>query len=488
MSLTTALNIAQSSLRSLTRQTSVVSSNVANAHNPDYTRRSSRLESVGEGGVRFVGIQRHTNEGVFSNAMRALSDGQAQTTLADRVTSLRTQILGNDDSLSPQSYLTQLQNALQTFSATPSNGQFASVVVDRAGELAGRLNEISGAIQVFREGVDSEIAQSVADLNGKLSEFEQLNNDIVNGTRLGRDVSSELDRRDALLKEMSRLVPLQTLQRSDNDLVLMTRGGTTLFETVPRTVTFDQTLTYAPGVSGNPLRIDGVPLSGGIGANTEASGQLAALIQLRDTVAPTLQSQADEFARGLINAFAEQDQTGGGQPALAGLFSYAGGPALPPAGTVVTGLAGSITVNAAFDPAQGGSAVLLRDGGANGAAYVENAAASPGYADRLIQFSQNLTTPDSFDAAAGIDGSRSLESYGAQMTGWLEGYRSRAIQAAETKTALAARLEETLANETGVNIDEEMSRLLDLEHSYEASARIISVVDEMIATLLASTR
>ncbi|MEP4751127.1 MAG: flagellar basal body rod C-terminal domain-containing protein, partial [Nitratireductor sp.] len=37
---------------------------------------------------------------------------------------------------------------------------------------------------------------------------------------------------------------------------------------------------------------------------------------------------------------------------------------------------------------------------------------------------------------------------------------------------------------TGVNIDVEMSLLLDLEHAYEASARLIRTVDQMMATLL----
>ena len=352
MSLTTALNIAQSSLRSLTRQTSIVSSNVANAQNPDYTRRSATIEST-NGGVRFVEVRRHTSDGLFASAMRALSDGEAQSTLADRISTLRADLLGADDSLSLQSFLSEFQNALQTFAGQPSNNQFASVVVARAGDLATRLNEVSGSIQSFRTDIDAQISDSVDMLNGLLAEFGEVNTDIVNGTRLGRDVSDLLDRRDAMLKEISTLVPLQTLGRADNDIVLMTRGGTTLFETMPRTVSFDRTMTFAPGVTGNPIRIDGVPLSGGIGANTDASGQLAALVQLRDTVAPTLQAQADEFARGLISAFAEQDQSGGGLPALAGLFSHAGGPALPPAGTVATGLAGSIVATPA---AHGGSA------------------------------------------------------------------------------------------------------------------------------------
>ncbi len=485
MSLTTALNIAQSSLRTLTRQTAVVSSNVANAQNPNYTRQSSVIEST-NGGVRFVEIRRNTSDNVFASALKAMSDGQAQSTLADRISTLRTNLLGNDDSLSLQSYLTRLQDALQTYSGAPSDNQLAAIAVGAAGDLATRLNEVTTTIQSFRSDVDAEIAQSVDDLNGMLARFGELNTDIVNGTRLGRDVSALMDQRDAMLKDISQIVPLQTLERGDNDLVLMTRGGTTLFETMPRTVSFDQTNTYVAGVTGNAVRIDGVPLSGGIGANTQASGQLAALVQLRDTVAPTLQAQADEFARGLIEAFSELDQSGGGGPALAGLFTHSGGPALPASGTVTGGLAGSISLNAAFDPAQGGNALLLRDGGANGAAYVQNAAGAPAFADRLIQFTQNLIAPTGFDAATGISGTMSLESFGADMTGWLEEYRSTALASAETKMALTARLEETLANETGVNIDEEMTRLLDLEHSYEASARVIDVVNQMLDTLMAA--
>ena len=103
MSLTTALNIAQSSLRSLTRQTAVVSSNVANAQNPDYARRSASIEST-NGGVRFVEARRHTSDGLFSSALRALSDGQAQSTLADRISTLRTDLLGADDGLSLVAY------------------------------------------------------------------------------------------------------------------------------------------------------------------------------------------------------------------------------------------------------------------------------------------------------------------------------------------------------------------------------------------------
>ena len=50
------------------------------------------------------------------------------------------------------------------------------------------------------------------------------------------------------------------------------------------------------------------------------------------------------------------------------------------------------------------------------------------------------------------------------------------------------RTSEALSNVTGVNIDEEMSLLLDLEHSYQASAKLVQTVDNMLAALLAAVR
>jgi flagellar hook-associated protein 1 FlgK len=40
-----------------------------------------------------------------------------------------------------------------------------------------------------------------------------------------------------------------------------------------------------------------------------------------------------------------------------------------------------------------------------------------------------------------------------------------------------------LSNATGVNLDDEMSRLLDLEHAYQASAKLIATIDNLYQML-----
>lgn len=124
---------------------------------------------------------------------------------------------------------------------------------------------------------------------------------------------------------------MSTISRANNDMVITTASGVTLFETVPRSVTFTPIQSYSASTTGNSILIDGVPLATGQGANTSADGSLAAMLQLRDNVAGTMQSQLDEIARGLIVTFAETDPSGAGLlPDMAGLFTWTGGPDLPP--------------------------------------------------------------------------------------------------------------------------------------------------------------
>lgn len=480
MSLSSALNIAQTSLRNTGRQTSVVSRNVQEAGNADYARRTAVLSSMAPG-ARVIDIQRATNEQLFKQNLSALSSWSGQQALYQGLDRLALSVNGADNASSPSTAIGKLQEALQLYATTPSNRNLAENALDAARQVVRSLNDGTEAIQTFRAQADQEIGAAVDELNRLLSDFKDANNEVVIGSRSGRDVSDAFDRRDAALKKIAELVPVSSFTRADNDMVLTTKDGVTLFETVPRTVSFAPTTAYAAGVDGNAVYIDGVPVA--VGSGTEANGKIAGLVSLRDGVAQTMQAQLDEIARGLISAFAE---TAPANPDAPGLFTWPGAPGMPAAGTLVDGLAGTIKLNPAIDSAQGGDATLLRDGGANGAAYVANTGGAASYADLLIKYGQRIDTAMAFDGAAGISTSASLTAYAANSIGWFEGVRKYASETLETKEALASRTAEALSNETGVNVDTEMSLLLDLEHSYEASARLIKAVDDMLSSLLAA--
>jgi flagellar hook-associated protein 1 len=485
MSLSSALSIAQSSIRNTARQTSIVSRNVLEANNPDYSRRSAVLTNAT--GARSIEIQRAANEQLFRQNLSALSSFNGQSTLFNGMERLNLSVNGIENASSPATALGKLQEALHLYSAAPSNRNLAETTLDAAREVVRTLNDGTSAIQSFRSVADQEISTAVGELNNLLADLEKANNAVISGTRSGRDVTDALDQRDATLKKIAEYVPISTLTRGDNDIVVLTKDGSTLFETVPRSVSFTPTSVYAPGTTGGKVFIDGVPVDLATGGNTTASGRIAGMIQIRDGVTVTMQSQLDEIARGLITAFAETSPTSA-LPEAPGLFTWSGAPAMPAAGTLVNGLAGQIRLNPAIDSAQGGNPELLRDGGANGPGYVHNTGGNASYSGLLIAFGDRIAAPMSFDPATGIDTSSSLSDYSTAAIGWFDGMRKEASNAADSKEALAVRTAEALSNETGVNVDDEMSLLLDLEHSYEASSRLIRAVDEMLAALLDAVR
>ena len=461
------------------RQTAVVSRNVSDADNPNYSRRISVVVSTAPG-ARTVDIQRQTNDLLFRQNLAAQSAYSAQNALYTGMDQLDVAVNGVDNASSPSTAIGNLQQALQLYATSPSNQNLGSSVIDAAKQVVRSLNQGSKAIQDFRTQTDGQVATAVNDLNSLLSQCQDANAAVISGTRSGTDVSDALDQRDGLLKKIADYVPVSTFTRGDNDMVITTGDGTTLFETIPRTVSFTPSPSSTAGVAGNTVYLDNVPISAGTGGNTSASGKLAGLLQLRDDVASKMQSQLDETARGLITAFAE---TAPSMPDATGLFTWSGAPAVPAAGTLVNGLAASISINTAMDPSTGGNPALLRDGGANGAAFVVNTGGAS-YSNLLVAYGDRLDKPMTFDSAAGISATSSVSDYAANSIGWFQGVRQQASTAADAKEALAARSADALSNATGVNIDQEMSLMLDLEHSYQASARMMKTVDDMMTALM----
>ncbi|PST26135.1 flagellar hook-associated protein FlgK [Mesorhizobium plurifarium] len=472
MSLSSAIAIAQSAFSTTAHQTATVSKNIANAGNADYSRRMAMLGTT-PGGAQIVSIYRAQNEALLKQNLISISQSSAQSSLLSGLEIMKSALGGNDYESSPSTYLSAFRNSLQTFASTPGNATIAATVVSDASDLANSISRTSAALQDLRRDTDKKIAEEVANLNALLARFETANNAVRQATAAGTDTTAALDDRDKILKQISELVGISTVTRANNDTVIYTSGGTVLFETLPREVTFAPKSAYDATVTGNGIFIDGVPLAAGSGADTSARGKLAGLLQLRDETAPTFQSQLDELARGLVTLFQE-----GGLP---GLFTWSGG-TVPAAGAVQPGMAATLSVN----PAARTNPFLLRDGGFNG--VVSNPGGNAGFTDLLDGFVTAMDGDMQFDAAAGLDGTSSIMEFAASSIGWFEQIRSGASTADDNKAALLARTQEALGSVTGVSIDEELSLLLDLEQSYKASAKLISTVDAMMASLLEAVR
>ncbi|MCI0600225.1 MAG: flagellar hook-associated protein FlgK [Beijerinckiaceae bacterium] len=492
MSLSSAARIAQSGLNTVTAEAAILSRNISGANGTAaYARKIANVIST-QGGSQLVSVSRASNLAVFGNMLSATSANAAQEALAAGLEKLSRTIgdvssSGSGTALdgsSPAALLSHFANALQSYAASPSNSALASAAVDAAATLSRGLNSAAAAVNEIRAQADSKIADSVQTINTLLARFQAANMEIIEGTAAGADVTNAQDARDEILAQLSRELGVTTVTGVNGGISIFTDGGVTLFQGgVARSVTFFATNTYTAATSGNAVYIDGVPITGASATMPSDTGGIVGLAALRDSLTVTYQAQLDAIAGALITSFAEIDQIGSGA-GLPGLFTTPGSSSLPAS---VTGLAGQIAVNPNAGPANGGNPFLLRDGGISGNPnYVYNSTADASYQGRLTELINNLSAAQTFSPSGAIVTSASLSTYASASVSWVEAQRAAVASQQSYQSTLLSAAKTALSNATGVNLDDEMAKMLDLERSYSATAKLIATIDAMFANLLAN--
>jgi len=488
MSLTAALDSARSSLMASGIQSSTISRNIAGASATGYSRKIAVLDNLPGAGVYVAAIQRAASSGLYDNVLTATSSSAKQNAIYDGLQKIASATVDDTElDQSPTAQLNALKKALQQYANAPDNTTLAQAAVTSAKDMATALNQATQTVQSVREGADADMKTSVQNINQLLSQFGTVNTAIVKGTLSGDDVTDYLDQRDSIVSQLSQELGVTMSLRPNGDAALYTDSGAVLFDKTARTVSFAATNIYTAGTTGNAVYVDGVPVTGANSVMPLKSGKLAGLAQLRDQDTVTYQSQLDEIARGLINTFRESDQSGAALPDVPGLFTYPGAPAMPASATVSVGLAGLISVAASVDPAQGGNPNLLRDGAISGnVAYQYNTAGNGGYSARLQQLIGGMDASQPFDATTQGKPSGSLIDYASSSSSWIENQRKTADANVTYQKTLLDRSTAALSNVSGVNMDDEMSLMLQVERTYSASSKIISTVDQMLQSLLAA--
>ncbi|WP_395698020.1 flagellar hook-associated protein FlgK [Methylocella sp.] len=488
MSLSTAASATQSGLAAVTTGIATLSRNISGASDTSYfSRKTANVVSTGYGS-QVTSITRVSAQAVFEKLLSSTAASAGQDALTAGLKRL-SQTLGDvssdsDSANSPSALISALSTALQTYEGSPSDASAAAGVVSAAVTLAQGLNQAAAETQQVRQDADDQIAADVASVNNLLGKLEPLNARIMSGLAASRDVTDLEDQRDEIVKQLSAKIGVTTSVAGDGDMSVYTDSGVVLFQGGrARTVAFEATQSYTASTVGKAVYVDGVAVTGASSPMPLATGEIAGLASLRDLDAPTYQAQLDGMALALVQTFKESAQSGAG-PDLPGLFTTSGASAMP---TSASGLAAQIVVNPAVDPSQGGNAFLLRDGGiADGGAgaYDYNTTGAASFAARLVELQGKLAGAQSFSSAGGLSTSATLGAYASASASWIESKYASAADASSYQDAVASAASTALSNDTGVNINDEMSKMLDLEQSFSASAKMLSAINDMFNALL----
>jgi flagellar hook-associated protein 1 len=485
MGLSSATSVAQSSLAAIAAESAAISRNIAGVNvSGTFSEKTATVVTTGSGGVQANTVTRAQNPTLFIGVLSATSSSATQSVISDGLSTLEETVGDTNSDTSPAAKLSDFMNALQSYESTPSDESLASAAVTAAGGLATTLNSATQTVQQVREQADTNMASSVSTINNLLGQFQSVNAQIVKGSATGSDISDLEDTRDTILTQLSQQVGISTTTGPNNDMSIYTDSGVTLFQGgSPQSVTFQQTSAYAPGTVGNAVFVGGVPITGSAATMPIQSGSLAGYASLRDDTTVTYQSQLDQISNGLISATAETLPSGGTAP---GLFSYQGADATgtpPQMPATTTGLGAEIQVNPAVDPTQGGSPDLVRDG----INTTFNTAGDASFSTQLQNLTTGLNATQTFASSGEIGKTPSnISDYASASVSWLEAARQNNSNESSFQSTLLTSTTTALSSATGVSLDNEMSKMLDLENSYSSSAQLMTTINNMFSSLVSA--
>jgi len=454
----TGINIALQAMLSNQKAIQVVEHNVANANTPGYKRQ----EAVMAAGVpysmpslRGMVIPGQMGTGVIVDRIKQFNleffDGRYRNELAETSRwniqrDMLNQIeltLAETTSDGLSSRLDAFWSAWQALSNDPSNMAIRADLKERANSLINGLNWRAEALVKIRKDQDLTIIERVSEINSLASQVARLNTEIVHIKGTGNQPNDLIDERDRHLNRLSEIGgAVANIQ--DNGEALVSIGGHSLV--IGSSV---YTLSTEPdSTNSNLTRIywkeDNLSFSA-------KKGELAGLMEVRDTVIPQFQTVLDNLANQLVTQVNQTHYNGFGLSA--GSFeNYFFDP------TRTTAM--SITLSSDID-----------DLGNIAAAGTIN---SPGDGS-------NALTINVLQNALVLEGNTAtINQYYTRQTSELGLLIRQATTRAEDRRIVSESLEMMRESVAGVNLDEEAANLVKYQRAFQAATRMVTMLDEML--------
>ena len=467
------LNLAARSLQTQMTGVEVSGQNLANVNTTGYSRQRVDIQTgpdvttgIGpEGtGANAVAIQQLVNS-LLNNQIQGQQSvngywNAQQSALLIAQTNLNEFLNGTGSSSSTSSsadsttssglssQLSGLFNAFQSLAASPTSMTARQAVLNQAQNLASTFNQVDNQLNALGDSLNTSLTNDVSSANQLLSDIASLNGQISSASFNGGTANDLMDAREQDLENLSTLVNVQTSTGTGSS-VNVSIGGQTL---VSSNQVLDTLQTYDAG-SGQLLvqtATGGVPL-------TLSGGSIQGTIDARDGTLKTLQLNVTSLAYNLI---VQVNTIHGGGYSLTGSsgasFFNGTGP-------------GDITVNQSLvdDPA-------------------------------LLQASGSATATGDNSVALALAQLASVTQAGLGNQTFSDGYTQtvarlgNALQTADNQVGNQSIVTNMLQTQrdsvSGVNVDEEMTNLMGFQRAYEASAQLVTTVDQMLQTVIGMKR
>lgn len=490
MSLSSALSNASQGLAFASKATELISTNLANAQTAGYVRRTMSASEGLTGGVGSGEVVRNVAPEAAAGVRRSQVTYQQQNILSQSMQQIVDKIGAVDSDYSLTGRFDSFINSLKNLAETPENGILQSQTVNEADLFAKNVRDIASSMQEIRQEADSAIYNEVKSINNSLKQLKNISKEVVAQKDSG-DISNLLDEQDRLIDKISESIPINVAYNGDGSVRLSTKSGVTLLDLTVTELKFSPSANispesvyahdptsvgepYNPSLSGLKIgELDVTPTADKI--QSIEGGRLGGLFKVRDEFTVTTQKQIDALAANLITAFRDGDSTVTDGDSL--FTSEAAGKIYTTPEDMV-GVANNFTINAAIDPDQGGDKRRIRDG-------AEATSFGPEGNDTLLRSWMNeVETLRDFDSSTDLSTSQSLSGAVREFVSYASLKNQNEKDLLNFESGKLNSLLDVRDNLQGVNIDEEMNNMLQMQRLYSANAVLLRTTGEMLQIII----
>jgi len=442
---------ALSALNTYSVAIDVTSTNIANAESAGYSRQTAvigeKIAADGTGyGVDVTAIKRSTDS-FLATQLRTANQELGKSGVETGVLSSLEQVFSETDGSGLSAAMNEFWNAWQEVVNDPSGSVPRSVLASTADSLADTFNAMSVQLSEISAGIEGGIEETVVQINDLVRQIADANQDLFSLDGSRQNANPLRDKLDSLVQELSSLVDVKVSTNEVGQVILQLANGADLVEADGMTT---HKLSTAADATTGLLK---VTWEDGSGTGDISSGKLGGYVEVRGSVA-SYGKQLDDLAGAIIAGVNDLHKIGydlyGKQAGLS--FFTGSGAAGIKVNPDITGDPGKIAAAAAGGGAGDGSI-------ARAIAELQNS----------LQMTGGTATFSDYYASL-------VSGIGDSVQAAQTGYESQSnIQAYYTNACLSV---------SGVSTDEEMAKLILYQHAYEAAAKIMTALDELMQTLI----
>ncbi len=422
--------------------------NILNANTPGYANQTQTFvalpfdPSVGLPGGVGAGPIQSSRDAYAEQAVQAQQSGlgasQQQASDLNNIQNL----FSLTSNTSVNSSLNTLFQGFSALSVNPNDPATRQTVLNDAQQVAQAFNDVGNGLQSAIGQIGQEATSTVTSINQLTKQIAQLNQQRMsnnNGVDAGADAAMYAD-----LEQLSQYANFTALQQTDGSISVYLGGQTPV-------VIGNQSYAIQANTSLPQLQI--LSAQGNDITSQITGGQLNGEITVRNNQIPSYLNNINTLAQSVadqINTTLAQGLDQNGNSPVNNLFTY----------DATTGVAQTLAVNPLMTTDQI-------------AAALPGAAGGNGNALNLAALAN----------AANTNGQTFTQAYAA-LAAQVGGDISTANTNVTTDQQLLTQAQTARSNISGVSLNEQAAALIQFQRSYQAAAKMITVLDDMTNTVL----